>query len=256
MNKQRAEKLVRKTREDYNAIAPHFSSTRSRPWHEMKEFAQYVQPGQRVLDVGCGNGRLLDILPRNTIYTGLDLSDELVEQARVKHLTHPCQPQFVVGDMRELPFDDESFHHVFVISSLYHVPSRAERQRVVAEIARVLKPGGYVFMTNWDLRKLPFLPAYLRSFPQVLLGRMGAFDLLYRWKDPKGTTVVYRYAHAFSCAETRRLLKSANLAVHKQWRTNGGFFNSSRAGNIVTIAHKESDAKADISEKIPIPEAA
>lgn len=255
MDQTRIDEIVQKTRKDYNAIAEHFSSTRVRPWNEMRQFAEYVQPGQTVLDLGCGNGRLLDALPTPLNYVGVDLSEALIEQARSKFVDHSSQPQFTVGDMRDLPFDDASFHHVFVISSLYHIPSRIERQRVMNEVARVLKPGGYVFMTNWDLRKIGFARAMLRSIPSWFLRRLGTWDFYYRWKTPQGETVAHRYAHAFSLREIDRLFRVADLTTLKQWKTRGGFFNRSRASNVVSIAQKitrgEAPSPSPIPEQVP-----
>ncbi len=218
----------------------------------MIEFSSRVQRGQNVLDLGCGNGRLLGALPSPINYMGLDLSEKLIEQARLKHLTHPSQPQFLVGDMRELPFSDASFHHVFLISSLYHIPGAQERQRVIHEIARVLKPGGYVYMTNWDLRKMVFWKPFFASLPHVLNGKLDLFDMFIPWKNSHGQIVVRRFAHAFSHAELARLLRRAGLTVELQGKTSSLSSQLHRAGNLITIAQKIS--KEEIPQPIPMTE--
>ena len=85
-------------------------------------------PG-RVVDVGCGVGHSYHLLaPRETVGVDVD-SDALAGQDR----------QTVVADMRELPFADGSFDAAISVHSIEHVP---DADRAMAEIARVLRPGG------------------------------------------------------------------------------------------------------------------
>ena len=91
-------------------------------------------PG-RVLDLGCGVGHSFHLLaPRETVGVDLD-AEALAGQDR----------ETVVADMRALPFSDGSFASVLSVQSLEHVP---DPDRVLAEAARVLEPGGVaVFVT-------------------------------------------------------------------------------------------------------------
>jgi SAM-dependent methyltransferase len=96
--------------------------------------APELGPG-RVLDLGCGIGHSFHLLaPRETV--GVDLDPEaLAGQDR----------ETVVADMRALPFEDGSFASVLSVQSLEHVP---DPERVLAEAARVLEPGGVaIFVT-------------------------------------------------------------------------------------------------------------
>jgi SAM-dependent methyltransferase len=90
--------------------------------------APLLGPG-RVLDLGCGTGHSYEeLLPRETV--GVDNEPSaLVAQQRETH----------VADMRDLPFAAGSFSSVVAIQSVEHVP---DPDRVLAEVARVLKPGG------------------------------------------------------------------------------------------------------------------
>jgi SAM-dependent methyltransferase len=94
----------------------------------------FFGPG-RLLDLGCGVGHSYSALaPRETVGVDID-SDALAGQQR----------ETVVADMRELPFADGSFASVLSVHSIEHVP---DPQRVLAEVARVLEPGGSaVFVT-------------------------------------------------------------------------------------------------------------
>ena len=96
--------------------------------------AEILGPG-RVLDLGCGTGHSFHLLsPRETV--GVDVAPEaLAGQER----------ETVVADMRALPFEDGTFDSVIAAHSVEHVP---DPERVLAEIARVLRPDGTAILTT------------------------------------------------------------------------------------------------------------
>jgi SAM-dependent methyltransferase len=96
--------------------------------------------GTEVADVGCGTGRLLPYFAgRGLSPRGVDLSPGMVEVARREH------PGFAyeVADLRDLPFEDASLAGVVCWFSLIYLAPDA-RARAFAELARVVKPGGYL----------------------------------------------------------------------------------------------------------------
>ncbi len=76
-----------KTRNDYNLIAEDFSTTRYLIWPEIKFlFDKYFFPGEKVLDLGCGNGRYFECLKKKKVnYFGLDNSEKLIEIAKARY---------------------------------------------------------------------------------------------------------------------------------------------------------------------------
>uniref|UniRef100_A0AAU3IAF3 Methyltransferase domain-containing protein n=1 Tax=Streptomyces sp. NBC_01393 TaxID=2903851 RepID=A0AAU3IAF3_9ACTN len=107
---------------------------------------QGVRP-QNVLDVGCGTGALLrrvGIRFPNAELTGVDVSPSMVETARAK-VPEGLPVTFVHGAAEQLPFEDESFDLVVSTICFHHWRSRNEG---LAEIQRVLKPGGRVFIAD------------------------------------------------------------------------------------------------------------
>jgi SAM-dependent methyltransferase len=105
-----------------------------------------------VLDVGCGPGRLsVALAARGLEVTGLDLDPAMIERARSNagkaDLAANLVPTFTVGDVASLPFPDATFDVVVSTLSMHHWD---DREAGLAEIGRVLRPGGRALV--WDLR--------------------------------------------------------------------------------------------------------
>jgi SAM-dependent methyltransferase len=97
---------------------------------------------QSVLEVGCGEGELAERMTKElkVDVVAVDQSERMVELARLRGVDAR------VGDVQALPFVDESFDVVVAAWMLYHVP---DLDRAIAELARVLRPGGrLVAVTN------------------------------------------------------------------------------------------------------------
>ncbi len=101
-----------------------------------------VQPGMKALDAACGTGRqaaLLHELGCSTV--GLDQSESMVAVARSKL----PDVRFEVGDLEHLPFADDEFDLAVVSLALCHL---ADPGAAVAELARVVRPGGVLMITD------------------------------------------------------------------------------------------------------------
>lgn len=105
-----------------------------------------LRDGERVLDVGCGTGTLLAAIaeraPRAKLL-GVDLSPAMLAVARRKLGERAF---LVAGEAGRLPFPDQRFDLVVSSSALHYWPDPEEG---LAEIARVLRPGGRVAITDW-----------------------------------------------------------------------------------------------------------
>jgi ubiquinone/menaquinone biosynthesis C-methylase UbiE len=108
-----------------------------------------IDPGNRVLDVGCGTGNLALTASRSGAeVVGLDLSREMLELARDSAQVAGEDPiGWLEGDAEELPFGTNTFD--VVLSSFGHVfaPNPAA---VADELVRVTKPGGRIAFTAWS----------------------------------------------------------------------------------------------------------
>jgi SAM-dependent methyltransferase len=107
------------------------------------------EPGLRWLDVGCGNGAFTELLVgrcRPAAVEGIDPSGEQLAYARTRPALGPAR--FRQGDAVALPFPDDAFDAAVMPLVLFFVPDPA---RGVAEMARVVGPGGTVSAYAWDM---------------------------------------------------------------------------------------------------------
>jgi len=136
-----------------------------------------------VLDAGAGDGATAQLLaPRARSITCVDVSDTLVDAARVRLAGH-ANVHTEVADLHALPFADGSFDQVLLLNVLTHLRAPA---RAIAELARVLRPGG-----------------------RIALVTLAAHDHL---------DVTAAYGHltpGFRPADVRRLLEKAGLDVEQ-----------------------------------------
>ncbi len=114
-----------------------------------KRLLHYVELSEsaRILDLGCGTGRLLDRLANQfpTLYgMGLDLSPEMLRQARQRNRHRP-RLIYQQGNAEALPFADNQFDAVFNSLSFLHYP---KPNQVFAEVHRVLQPNGKFYLAD------------------------------------------------------------------------------------------------------------
>ncbi len=222
-------------RSGYNLIAEDFSSKRGNLWPELLLFKKYVKREDRVLDVGCGNGRLAALFKNMDVsYVGVDNSEELIRIARkrTKNIKDP-RVEFVRGSGTALPFDEGSFNVVFSVATLHHIPSSKFRLKFLKEAKRVLKKEGVLIVTVWNLWRVKFLKYHLKYFLLKLTGevKLDRGDIFYPWKNSKGEVVMERYLHCFRKKELVSLAKRADFKVEE-----AGFTEAGR--NIYLVARK------------------
>ena len=117
-------------------------------WRELRQRTANLarlQPGEQVLDVGCGTGTLAIEVQQRVGATGrvagVDAGAQQIARARSKAARRNLPIEFQTGVIEKLPFPNQTFDVVLSTLMMHHLPHTLKRQGL-AEIARVLKPGG------------------------------------------------------------------------------------------------------------------
>jgi ubiquinone/menaquinone biosynthesis C-methylase UbiE len=125
-----------------------FVYSRRRLWARLEAALPAGGPGRRALDVGCGTGYYLGALrERGFEVAGVDGSEEMLKHARASHPGVDLQR----GDVESLPFPTASFDLVLCVEVLRYLP---DPTACIAEMARVLRPGGVCLTTATPLLNL------------------------------------------------------------------------------------------------------
>ena len=116
-------------------------------------------PYRAVLDVGCGTGAVLSMIPRRpgVRLCGVDLAPEMIEVAQARL---GSDVELKVGDSEHLPWPDSSFDCVICTFSFHHYP---QPEKVLSEMYRVLRDGGHVIIAD------PWAPAPARQIVNLIL---------------------------------------------------------------------------------------
>uniref|UniRef100_A0A336M1J7 CSON010319 protein n=1 Tax=Culicoides sonorensis TaxID=179676 RepID=A0A336M1J7_CULSO len=140
----------------YNEIASHFSETRHSPWPQVKSFLETFESGSILLDVGCGNGKYLNVNP-NICMIGCDRSEGLLKVCLERNLNvFQC-------DCLAVPCQDNTIDGCISIAVIHHLVTHERRKKAIQEMARILRPTGrgliYVWAKNQeaDSRKSSYL---------------------------------------------------------------------------------------------------
>jgi len=120
-------------------------------WKEEKEvFAKFVPQYGRILDLGCGTGRVAFNLATDGEILACDIVPAMIDTANALKPKFANQPKFSVQDGRQMSYPDAYFDIViFAYNGVNTVPGRINRERIFAEVNRVLKDDGtFIFASH------------------------------------------------------------------------------------------------------------
>ena len=209
MREKYANEILEMSHRGYEKISHDFSQTRKVFWEELCFLGDHIKKNDKVLDIGCGNGRFLEVTKGKKIhYEGVDSSESFIKQAQK---TYGDIGVFTKADALALPFKDTLFDVAVSFGVLHHIPSKKFRNQFLKEAHRVLKKDGLLILTVWNLWNERLTPTIKKYAVQKLLGR-SKLD----FKDvflPFGKKENARYLHAFTKGELKRLLKNSGFKV-------------------------------------------
>jgi len=153
-----------------------------------------LEAGERVLEVGCGNGLLADEMADEVgltgHVTGVDISDSMIALARAHCGSRPGI-HFATANADRLPFEDASFDVAVTVQCMCFVP---DVQKAMSEMFRVLRPGGrlVILETDWDSL------VWNSSDPVLMNKMMAIYKSVYQdFKLPRTLTRLLRGAGFF-----------------------------------------------------------
>jgi ubiquinone/menaquinone biosynthesis methyltransferase len=155
----------------YDLITRLLSWGRDRHWKTRLLDLVGVWKGARVLDLACGTGDLVfGAVDRGAEATGLDITPRMVQIAQAKPTLHPTKTSWVVGDMTTLPLKSASFDLVTTSYGLRNVP---DLSKAIAEIRRVLKPGGFVGSLDFNRPDASWLRTVYLTYLRIVGATLG-----------------------------------------------------------------------------------
>lgn len=202
----------------YDLITRLLSFGRDQSWKARLLDLAELPPGSRVLDLACGTGDLaFGAASRGASVIGLDLTPKMIALARRRPESAGANVQWIAGDMTRLPLPDASFD---VITTGYGLRNVPDLPTALAEIHRVLTPGGRVCALDFDRPESAPVRAVYLAYLNVVGGLLG-------WalhKDPE----TYQYIPASICRYpgargVADMMRAAGFSDVRHLRVFGGF---------------------------------
>lgn len=197
-----------RVRDTYEHIAHDFDRTRERPWPAVERFIKATAHVDTALDLGCGNGRHLDLLAnRAERVVGIDVSRAMLTVAS-QRVTGSVQ--FLEASARWLPLRSGSVDLAIYIATMHHLPSPTDRIASLDQIAEVLSGGGRVLVSVWSVSHERF-------------DATEAFDTLVDWTLPDGETVP-RYYHIYDHQTFSTEIEASQFDIVRLWQEAGNLY--------------------------------
>jgi ubiquinone/menaquinone biosynthesis C-methylase UbiE len=214
MKKMTDDELIALNQRGYDESSSLFQVTRPVIWPELEYFKQFTESGNKVLDVGCGHGRLVKLFSGPNIdYHGFDHSEKLIKAAQI---TYP-ELFFRVGDARALPYADNYFDSVWMIALLHHFSPTA-CLAALREAHRVIRPLGKIIITVWQPK---------RSWVKKWF-HLGKRSFLKKWGGQS-----WLYYHYFTPNELKSLVGKAGFMIWEE-----GFLKRRNRNNYFIVAYR------------------
>ncbi len=202
MNKKEVKQILNLNKKFYQSIAKDFSQTRQAPWMGWGRVAEILRKenkekptskGVKILDLGCGNGRFFGFIDSkipNIKYTGLDINNDLLQEAKNKYGKRYKNAKFIKKDvLKKIEKIKNKYNIVVAFGLAHHIPDKNFRKKWFSQLPKLLDINNgcksFLVLTFWEFEEKPG-------------------DYLIGWDKRKGTT---RFCHKYSKKEIDELIK-------------------------------------------------
>jgi SAM-dependent methyltransferase len=224
--------IYNSVKKNYNQGAWEFSRSRTFFFRDLEFIKNYPKKEDKILDFGCGNGRLIDFLktdPSN--YWGVDVSVEMLWVARKINPNHRFF--LIKKKLEETLSKNTEFDFIFSVGVFHHLPPGEKRKKIVQEIFSFLKPGGRLFVSVWDLGGERYAK-FLEDKKEALIP----------FRSGSGNVIFERYCYSFSLKELIGILEEAGFVLVESGKTK----RNGKPANIFCLVEKPMEKNGDKKE--------
>jgi len=234
MQPELVEKLLRLNQDFYAIYAQSFAATRHSVQPGVQRLLPQIMQAEVVLDLGCGNGNLAELLKSEGFsgsYIGVDENAYFLEQAAVATQDATCgNYSFRQGSLVDsscLEWFDQA-DAICSFATLHHLPGADLHVQFFSSVSSKLRPNGHFFLSCWQVLGNQRLEKHLVPWGPmgIKIESLGEADLLMDWRADPGKPAKLRYVHHFSPSELRALGESQGLILQDE------FFSDGKEGNL------------------------
>lgn len=226
MKKIKENKIRKIVKDNYDTIAKDFDSSRKKYiWPELNKLSEEITDNDKVLDAGCGNGRLLEVFKNKKIeYLGFDNSNELLKFAKINYPNYDFKYLDIFNANQ---IKDDYYDFVFLVAVIIHIPGKENRIRLIKELGKKLKKDGKIFISAWNiLDEKKYKKIILKNKLRNIFSFNGLEknDIFFPWKNNKGENISERYYYAFTKKELLKLGNKTGLKVENYYKDEHNFW--------------------------------
>ncbi len=232
----------------YNQIGTDFSATRNFAWTGWEKFPKYLKQKNnlKILDLACGNGRLIDFLeknlPNNFSYLGLDNSRTLLEIAKNKFPKYQFNYFDLINNFlinqKIILNTQEKFDLITVFGLTHHLASNQLRKELLRSLKNNLNQNGIIVLSNWQFAKeKERFQKNTINYKKILknskinlwqkiklifiLSQLEKNDFLLDWRQGEKAEQVFRYCHQVDEMEIEQIAKENRLKIITKFSSDG-----------------------------------
>ena len=233
MDSQTQKMLLEINRKFYEQNAGSFSKTRRNVQPGVRRLIASIPQNARLLDLGCGNGNFALALAHAGFegsYIGIDGSHAFIQEAQqaVALLKTTAEFRFQAADLASQDwaraFQPESFDRITCFAVLQHLPGKALHQAIFKHSALLLRSGGQLMLSAWQVFQSPTLTARILPWEMADIDpkQVEPGDILLDWRaGPASEQPACRYVHVFTSEELIALGEAAGLSLNSEFYSDG-----------------------------------